>query len=185
MKKDRYWLIVPSGVTSGLSSIKHQEHISKALGLETENPDDTADKQEPETMSLDIIFQVINNIYMSAEQKADIASIVSTLMCSSLFKVTPVKNLLLIFKAKTLATKDIENMLYTINVMMEVLGTSLNPTRENRQFFDTYWKALNKQKAKTFLFTYSAIFDKFTANMDMLEETFPQSEVKDELLDRI
>ena len=76
-------------------------------------------------------------------------------------------------------------MLYTINVMMEVLGTSLSSTRENKQFFDTYWKALDKQKAKTFLFIYSAIFDKFTANMDMLEETFPQSEVKDELMDRI
>ena len=99
--------------------------------------------------------------------------------------MTPVKDLLLIFKAKTPVTKDIENMLYTINVMMEVLGTSLSSTRENNQFFDTYWKALDTQKAKTFLLIYNAIFDKFTANMDMLEETFPQSERKDELMNRI
>ena len=79
MKKDGYWLIVPSGVNSGLSSIKHKEQISPALGLETENSDDTSDKQSPETMSADSVFQVINNIYMSDEQKADMASIVTTM----------------------------------------------------------------------------------------------------------
>ena len=147
MKKDGHWLIVPSGINSGLSSIKHQ--ISSALGLETENLDDTSDKQSPETMSADSVFQVINNIYMSDEQKADIASIITSLICSTPFKVTPAKDLLLILKAKTPATKDIENMLYTINVMMKVLETS-SSTRENKQFFDTYWKALDTQKAKTF-----------------------------------
>ena len=185
LKKEEYWVIVPSGQTSGISAIPYQEQISRVLGFEEDIVENPTEKQEPETMNANTVFKIINSTYMSEEQKADIASVIPTLMCDPLFKVIPAKELLHIFNSKTPVDQEIESMLYTINVMLEVLGTSLDPKRENKQFFDTHWRALNKQKAKPFLFVYSAIFDKFTANMDILEVTFPQARKVDELVSRI
>ena len=59
LKKDEDWLIVPSGQTSGISSISCQEQISLELGLEEANSETQVEKQEPERMDANCVFDVI------------------------------------------------------------------------------------------------------------------------------
>ena len=169
LKKEDHWLIVPNGETSGVSSIKHQEEIAKALGLEKDIPERSVKKQEPNMMKSDLVVTTLNSIYMSEDQRSDVDSIITRLVFDPLFKVISAKEILEVFNSKASVEQDIESKLCTLNVMLEVLGKSSDPERENSYSFNAHWKKVNKQKAKAFLFAYSAIFDKLTSNMETLE----------------
>ena len=92
-----------------------------------------------------------------------------------------------LLQAKMPADKDTEEMIYVINVMMEIMGTSLLPNKSNQQFFETYWKSMDDDRAETFRFAYAAIFDKINAKgeMGVLTEMFPMDGQIEDLFERI
>ena len=71
LKKDEYWLIVPKGEDSGVSTIKYQEDISKALGIEKDNSESSRKKQEPEVMKPDLVLSTLAKLNMSEERYND------------------------------------------------------------------------------------------------------------------
>ena len=129
-------------------------------------------------MDANCVFDVIfEKIFLDETRRKHINERMTTLLGDPFFKVAPSKQVMLMFEARMPSDKATEQMLYTINVMQEFMGTSLIPNKENKQVFDAHWKKLDKTKATTFRFVYSAIFDKLNANRDngVLIEMFPQA----------
>ena len=85
--KKEHWLIVPKGEDSGVSTIKYQEDISKALGIEKDNSESSRKKQEPEVMKPDLVLSTLAKLNMSEERYNDVVSIVSKLAFDPLFKL--------------------------------------------------------------------------------------------------
>ena len=129
-------------------------------------------------MDANRVFSVIfEKIFLDETRRKHINEIITTLLGDPSFKVASSKQLMLMFQAKMPTDEATEQMLYTINVMQEFMGTSLIPNKGNKQVFEAHWKKLDKMKATIFKFVYGAIFDKINAKRDngVFIEMFPQN----------
>ena len=183
LKKDEYWLIVPKGEDSGVSTIKYQEDISKALGIEKDNSESSRKKQEPEVMKPDLVLSTLAKLNMSEERYNDVVSIVSKLAFDPLFKVISAKEIFEVFKSKTSSEQEIEDKIYTLNVMLEVLGKSLDPERVTQ--INNHWHKTDKQKAQAFYFAFSAISGSLSSDMEKLDKFFSSPEKAKVFMNRV
>ena len=148
LKKDGNWLVVPSGQTSGISSISSQEQISIELGLQEADVESLVEEQEqemqePEKLDVAIMFNVMHiTIFLEGDRTKHITEIIKALFADQTLKAVSSKQLMTLLQAKMPADKDTEQMLYAINIMQEVMGISLIPNKGSKQFFETHWKSM-------------------------------------------
>ena len=90
------------------------------------------------------------------------------------FKVISTKNILESLRSQAISDKDIENRIYTLNVIMEIIGFSLDQNR--RTSVTKHWKKADKQKAKSFHFVFQAIADSLSSDIERMNKLFPQQE---------
>ena len=89
LKKDESWILVPTDMTTGLSSLM-QEQISDALGLTDNIEEESQEAPQLEKLNTDILLQTINkNIVLGKEQKQKWSEIFMILALDTSFKVTP------------------------------------------------------------------------------------------------
>ena len=92
LKKDGNWLVVPSGQTSGISSISTQEQISIELGLQEADVDSLVEEQEqemqePEKLDTAIMFNVMHiTIFLEGDNTKHITEIIKALGGDQTFK---------------------------------------------------------------------------------------------------
>ena len=164
-------------------TIKYQEDISKALGIEKDNSESSRKEQEPEVMKPDLVLSTLAKLNMSEERYNDVVSIVSKLAFDPLFKVISAKEIFEVFKSKTSSEQEIEDKIYTLNVMLEVLGKSLDPERVTQ--INNHWHKTDKQKAQAFYFAFSAISDSLSSDMEKLDEFFSPPEKAEVFMNRV
>ena len=142
--KEGQWLIVPQKENSGINNIRFQEEISETLGLP-----DQDEEQEEEEMDVTTILATLNKVNTTKEKINELISFLALASGDDSFRVISADKILQVFQVQKPCEKSIKDRLYTINVLAELLGYSMDLKRASGKPAK-HWSTANKQISQAY-----------------------------------